>query len=130
LRGTETVLVVEDQPHVRKLTCAILKEFGYQTLEASHGEEALRLATIVKGRLDLLLTDVIMPGIRGPELANRLNKIRRTPVLFMSGYSESTESGHDPEVAYIRKPFTPDSLARKVREVLDAAGRRTSSTGV
>jgi two-component system cell cycle sensor histidine kinase/response regulator CckA len=122
LRGTETVLVVEDQPQVRKLTCAILKEFGYQTLEAAHGEEALRLATINNDPFDLVLTDVIMPGMRGPELANRLNGIRRTPVLFMSGYSESMEAGHDPEVAYIRKPFTPDVLARKVREVLDAGG--------
>jgi PAS domain S-box-containing protein len=128
LRGTETVLVVEDQPDVRKLTCAILKEFGYQTLEASHGEDALRLATMNTGPLDLLLTDVIMPGIRGPELANQLNAIRRTPVLFMSGYSESIEGGHDHEAAYIRKPFTPDSLARKIREVLDAADRRTSAT--
>jgi hypothetical protein len=124
LRGTETVLVVEDQPHVRKLTCAILKEFGYQTLEAAHGEEALRLTTTHNGPLDLVLTDVIMPGMRGPELANRLKGIRHTPVLFMSGYSESMEGQHDPEVAYIRKPFTPDALARKVREVLDTGGRR------
>ena len=123
LRGTETVLVVEDQPHVRKLTCAILTEFGYQTLEAAHGEEALRLATTHNGPLDLVLTDVIMPGMRGPELVNRLEAIRRTPVLFMSGYSESMEGGHDREVAYIRKPFTPDALARKVREVLDTVGR-------
>jgi hypothetical protein len=124
LRGTETVLVVEDQRHVRKLTCAILEEFGYQTLEAAHGEEALRLATDHKGRLDLVLTDVIMPGMNGPELANRLKAIRRTPVLFMSGYSRSVERGHDPEAAYIRKPFTPDSLAQKVREVLDATNPR------
>ena len=122
LRGTETVLVVEDQPHVRKLTCAILKEFGYQTLEASHGEEALRLAATHKGPLDLVLTDVIMSGLHGPELANRLKVIRPSPILFMSGYSGSMEGGHDPKVGYIRKPFTPDTLARKVREVLDATG--------
>ena len=120
LRGTETVLVVEDQPHVRKLTCAILKEFGYQTLEAAHGEEALRLATTHEGSLDLVLTDVIMPGMNGPELANRLKAIRRTPVLFMSGVSGNVEGGYDPKIAYIRKPFTPDSLAQKVREILDA----------
>jgi PAS domain S-box-containing protein len=122
LRGTETVLVVEDQPHVRKLTCAILKEFGYQTLEASHGEEALRLAATHKGSLDLVLTDVIMSGMHGPELANRLKVIRPSPILFMSGYSGSMEGGHDPKVGYIGKPFTPDTLARKVREVLDATG--------
>jgi two-component system, cell cycle sensor histidine kinase and response regulator CckA len=122
LRGTETVLVVEDQPYVRKLTCAILKEFGYQTLEASHGEEALHLAATHKGPLDLVLTDVIMSGLHGPELANRLKVIRPSPILFMSGYSGSMEGGHDPKVGYIRKPFTPDTLARKVREVLDATG--------
>jgi two-component system, cell cycle sensor histidine kinase and response regulator CckA len=122
LRGTETVLVVEDQPYVRKLTCAILKEFGYQTLEASRGEEALHLAATHKGPLDLVLTDVIMSGLHGPELANRLKVIRPSPILFMSGYSGSMEGGHDPKVGYIRKPFTPDTLARKVREVLDATG--------
>ena len=120
LRGTETVLVVEDQPHVRKLTCAMLEEFGYQTLEAAHGEEALRLATTHEGSLDLVLTDVIMPGMNGAELANRLKAIRRTPVLFMSGYSGNVEGGYDLKIAYIRKPFTPDSLAQKVREILDA----------
>jgi len=126
LRGIETVLVVEDQPHVRKLTCAILKEFGYQTLEASHGEDALGLATTHNGPLDLVLTDVIMPGMNGPELADRLKGVRRIRVLFMSGYSETMEGGHDPKLAYIQKPFTPETLARKVREVLDAS----DSTGV
>jgi CheY-like chemotaxis protein len=124
LRGTETVLVVEDQLHVRKLTCAILEELGYQTLEASHGEEALRLAAIHKGPLDLVLTDVIMPGMHGPELANRLKQIRRLGVLFMSGYSGSIEGEEDPEVGHLRKPFTADTLARKVREVLDSTRRR------
>jgi CheY-like chemotaxis protein len=98
----------------------MLKEFGYQTLEAADGKEALRLATTHGGSLDLVLTDVIMPGMNGPELANRLKAIRRTPVLFMSGYSENVEGGYDPKIAYIRKPFTPDSLAQKVREILDA----------
>ena len=120
LRGTETVLVVEDQPHVRKLTCAILKEFGYQTLEASQGDEALRLAATYNGPLHLVLTDVVMPGMQGQELANRLKTVRRTPVLFMSGYAGSMGGQHGPEVAYIQKPFTADSLVRKVREVLGA----------
>jgi len=124
LSGTETVLVVEDQLHVRKLTCAILEELGYQILEASHGEEALRLAAMHKGPLDLVLTDVIMPGMHGPELANRLKRTRQLRVLFMSGYSGSIESEDDPEVGHIRKPFTADILARKVREVLDSTRRR------
>jgi CheY-like chemotaxis protein len=118
--GTETVLVVEDQPDVRKLTCSILQQFGYQILEASHGEEALYIASTHEGPLHLVLTDVIMPGMQGPELAKRLEAIRRIPILFMSGYSGSMDGGHDFEVAYIQKPFTPDGLGRKVREVLDA----------
>jgi two-component system, cell cycle sensor histidine kinase and response regulator CckA len=118
LRGTETILVVEDQPQVRELTSSILREFGYQTLEASHGEEALRIAVTHPGPLHLLLTDVIMPGMHGLELATRLKTLRRTPILFMSGYSGRMEAIDDSEVAYIQKPFTPDALARKVREVL------------
>jgi CheY-like chemotaxis protein len=118
LYGAETVLVVEDQPQIRQLTCLILKEFGYQILEASSGEEALRLAEAHAGPLHLLLTDIIMPGMTGLELAARLKTIRRTPVLFMSGYSDRTEAVHDSGVAYIQKPFTPNTLARKVREVL------------
>lgn len=121
LHGTETVLVVEDQPHVRKLTCAILKEFGYQILEASQGDEALRLVATHEGPLHLVLTDVIMPGMQGLELANRLKTIRRTPILFMSGYAGSMGGQHGAEVAYIQKPFTADGLVRKVREVLGAA---------
>jgi PAS domain S-box-containing protein len=120
LCGTETVLVVEDQPHVRKLTCAILKEFGYQILEASQGDEALRLAAAYEGPLHLVLTDVVMPGMQGLELAKRLKTIRQTPILFMSGYAGSMGGQHGPEMAYIQKPFTADGLVRKVREVLGA----------
>jgi len=125
--GTETILVVEDQADVRKLTCAILREFGYLTMEASHGEDALRLLSTYEGPLHLVLTDVIMPGIHGPELADRLKTIRPTPVLFMSGYSGGLGNRHGAEVASIQKPFTPDSLARKVREVLGA--RKTDDSG-
>jgi two-component system, cell cycle sensor histidine kinase and response regulator CckA len=129
--GSETILVVEDQTDVRKLTCAILREFGYQALEASNGEEALHLLSTYDGPLDLLLTDVIMPGIHGPELADRLRTIRPTPVLFMSGYSGGLETRRGSEAASIQKPFTPVSLAQKVREVLGApkaAGDRGDST--
>jgi PAS domain S-box-containing protein len=118
LFGTETVLLVEDQPQVRQLTCSILRQFGYQILEASSGEEALCLAEAHAGPLHLLLTDVIMPGMNGLELAARLKTMRPTPILFMSGYSDRMEGEHDSGVAYIQKPFTPDSLVRKVREVL------------
>jgi PAS domain S-box-containing protein len=118
LSGNETVLVVEDQLQVRQLTCSILREFGYQVLEASSGEEALCLAEAHVGPLHLLLTDVIMPGMNGLELAARLKTIRPTPTLFMSGYSDRTEAAHDPGVAYLQKPFTRDTLVRTVREVL------------
>jgi CheY-like chemotaxis protein len=121
LFGTETLLVVEDQPEVRQLTCSILKQFGYQILEASSGEEALCLAEAHVGHLDLLLTDVIMPGMNGLELAARLKAMRPTPILLMSGYSDRMEGVHDSGVTYIQKPFTPDTLVRTVREVLNGA---------
>jgi CheY-like chemotaxis protein len=130
LGGTETVLVVEDQAHVRKVTCSILSEFGYRILEASHGEEALLLAAAHTGPLDLVLTDVVMPGMQGPELANRMKAIRRTPILFMSGFSEGIELADDSVVAYIRKPFTPDALARKVREILSRNGSMYGNTSL
>jgi len=118
LRGNETVLVVEDQSHVRRLTCAILQEYGYETLEAFNGEEALQLAATHNGPLNLVLTDLIMPGMNGLELANRLKEIRRTPVIFMSGYSGSIERRPGLGVAYIQKPITPEGLVTKVRESL------------
>jgi two-component system, cell cycle sensor histidine kinase and response regulator CckA len=110
--------VVEDQLQVRQLICSVLRDFGYQILEASSGEEALCLAQAHAGPLDLLLTDVIMPGMNGLELAARLKGLRPTPVLFMSGYSDRTEAAHDCGVTYVQKPFTPDTLVRTVREVL------------
>jgi nitrogen-specific signal transduction histidine kinase/CheY-like chemotaxis protein len=124
LYGNETILVVEDQQQVRELACAILKEFGYQTLEASHGEEALRVVEAHAGPLHLLLTDVIMPGISGPELATRLQAMRSLPVLFMSGYSDLREADQNSEVAYIQKPFIAVALVSKVRELLDKAEHR------
>jgi two-component system, cell cycle sensor histidine kinase and response regulator CckA len=126
LFGTETVLVVEDQPQVREMTCSILRQFGYQILEASSGEEALCLAQDYAEPLHLLLTDVIMPGMNGQELATRLRTIRSMPVLFMSGYSDSTETANDSGAAYIQKPFTPDTLVRTVREVLSRADHTRS----
>jgi PAS domain S-box-containing protein len=127
LFGTETVLVVEDQLQVREMTCSILKHFGYQILEASSGEEALLLAEAYTGPLHLLLTDVVMPGMNGMELAARLKTTRPTPILFMSGYSDRTEAVHDSGVIYIQKPFTSDTLIRKVREILD--GRQFHTVG-
>jgi two-component system, cell cycle sensor histidine kinase and response regulator CckA len=125
LYGNETILVVEDQPEVRRLAREILQEFGYQILEASDGEEALRLVEAHAGPLHLLLTDVIMPGISGLELAARLEAMRPLRILFMSGYPDRMEAGHDCQFTYIQKPFTSTSLVRKVREVLGKTEDRT-----
>ena len=120
-RGTETILLVEDEPLVRRLASTVLKENGYNVLEAANGPEALRLAGSQTGDIDLLLTDVIMP--RMSEAADRLASERADmKVLFMSGHPEDALSHHgvlDPEFAFLPKPFTPESLSFKVREVLD-----------
>lgn len=122
--GSETVLVVEDQPELRKLTADVLKTNGYRVIEASNGEEALDAASQYQGAIHLLLTDVVMPVMEGRELAERLKLLRpEIRVLYMSGYSENSiahggviESG----LAYIPKPFTLDALTATVRAALDA----------
>ncbi len=102
-----------------------LREHGYIVLEAGHPEDALRLAGEHTGRIHLLLTDVVMPGISGRELAERLLPQRpETAVLYMSGYTDNAIVHHGVLAAgtsFLQKPFTPVSLARKVREVLDAS---------
>jgi two-component system, chemotaxis family, CheB/CheR fusion protein len=122
-RGSETILLVEDEPLVRRLASTVLQENGYRVLEAANGPEALRLAGSQTGNIDLLLTDVVMPRMSGREAADRLASERRDmKVLFMSGHAEDALSHHgvlDPEFAFLPKPFTPESLSLKVREVLD-----------
>jgi PAS domain S-box-containing protein len=121
--GTETILLVEDEEVVRNLVLQVLKRAGYRVLEAQHGTEALRLAMQHEGPIHLLLTDVIMPLMGGRDLAQRLTGLRReTKVLLMSGYTDDAALRHgclDDGTAFIQKPFTPDSLAQKVRSVLD-----------
>ncbi len=123
-RGTETVLVVEDEAVVRGLVRHTLSQHGYRTLEAGNGLEALRVAQRHAGRIHLLLTDLVMPGMGGRELAERLtSQSGSLRVLYMSGYTEdAVVNAAKPAdgTAFISKPFTLDSLARKVREVLDA----------
>jgi PAS domain S-box-containing protein len=121
--GTETILVVEDDPSVRRLTVLGLRSHGYTVLHAANAADALEIAARAPV-LDMLVTDVIMPGMRGPELAARLRLVRpAAKLLLMSGHTDTMEAFRDPEgrpIQLLQKPFTPVRLARKVREVLDA----------
>jgi PAS domain S-box-containing protein len=122
LEGCETVLVVEDQDEVRGVATTVLKSHGYHVLEAADGAKALALVEAHPASIDLLLTDVVLPGMNGKELAECLRKLLpAVKVLYTSGYSGDL-IGHRGvlyrEMAYIAKPFTPDGLAIKVREVL------------
>jgi len=123
-RGGETVLVVDDEATVRSVVREILQATGYLVLEAGSGEEALRICAGQEGPIHLLLTDVMMPKMSGPEVAQRLARMRpELRVLYMSGYSDDALIRHGlvtQGTAFLQKPFTPDSLAHKVREVLDA----------
>jgi len=126
LAGSETILLVEDQEEVRTLAATILRSYGYTLIEGSRGEEALLLAKLHPELIHLLLTDVVMPGMTGPELAERLRLVQPgVRVLYMSGYSGNAVTHHgllEPEVDYIAKPFTACSLAGKVREILERRG--------
>jgi CheY-like chemotaxis protein len=117
-RGHETVLLVEDEPEVRRLTREILEMHGYAVLEAGDGATALQTAREHPGPIDLLLTDVVMPGLRGHEVAQALAATGRRPrVLYISGYPEL--GGAESAIGLLPKPFSPAELARKVRAVLD-----------
>ena len=122
-RGSETILVVEDEEVVRKLTVRILQEQGYRVLEGGQGNDAFPIADEHEGQIHLLLTDVVMPKMGGRELAERLASLRPgIKVLYMSGYTDNAIAHHgifDKGINFIRKPFTVDGLVRKVREVLD-----------
>src|SRR5207302_10222538 len=122
--GSETILLVEDQVEVRNVTRRLLAARGYQVLVAGSGDEALRLSQQHTGPLHLLLTDVVMPGRSGGEVARLLTAARPSlKVLYLSGYTDESIVHHgvlDPGVAFLQKPFTAEALARKVREVIDA----------
>jgi CheY-like chemotaxis protein len=121
---TETILLVEDESNLRRLACQFLETQGYKVLEAADGAAAVQICAAHKGDIDMLLTDVIMPGMNGRELAKRIISLRPgIKVLYMSGYTENTISHNgtlDVGVNLLQKPFNLQSLKDKVREVLDS----------
>lgn len=122
-RGSETIMVVDDEPSILSLILDVLQPLGYQLIGASSGEEALKAGNTFKGSVGLLLTDVILPGMHGKELADALRARRpKMKVIFMSGYADNAivhQGILDPGIAFLQKPMTPGMLARKVRDVLD-----------
>ncbi|HUR54752.1 MAG TPA: response regulator [Gemmataceae bacterium] len=123
--GSETILIVEDELAVRRVARLALQRQGYTVLEAAGGADAERVAAGHPGQIHLLLTDVVMPGMGGPVLAEKLRASRpKLRVLYMSGYLDDEIVRHGVPAAteaLIPKPFSPDSLARKVRAMLDEA---------
>jgi CheY-like chemotaxis protein len=122
-RGTETVLLVEDEPGVRALAAQALRNAGYTVLEAADGAAAVRAADGHPGPVHLLVTDVVMPGDNGRAVADRLRQSRPgLRVLYVSGYTDDTVVHHGVQqagVEFLQKPFTPSVLAQRVRAVLD-----------
>ncbi|HEX7422539.1 MAG TPA: PAS domain S-box protein [Terriglobales bacterium] len=129
--GCETVLLVEDEESVRELVRVTLVSRGYNVLEAENGECGLRIAEAFKEHIDILITDVVMPGIGGRELAKKLLSLRPgISVLYLSGYTEDavvTQGALGPGTAFLQKPFTLQNLAKKVREVLRSRSAPTSA---
>ena len=129
LTGVETILLVEDEARVRKLIMDVLTARGYQVLEATRGADAVKLCQLRCSQIDLAVVDVVMPEMSGPELVRQIMPLEpRMRVLYISGYTEEAMVHHGIEesgAAFLQKPFLPDALARKVREVLD--GRSSSA---
>jgi len=129
--GSETILLVEDDDRVRALACEVLGEHGYTVLEARHGSDALDISQRYHGAIQLLLTDVVMPGMGGRELAGRLRRDRpQMKILYMSGYTADTIAHHgvlDEGEAFLSKPVLPRMLASKVRETIDGPRGGTPS---
>src|SRR2546428_2824397 len=132
-RGSETILLAEDQKELRELIRQMLEMNGYTVIAACDGLEAIEICKRHEGLIHLMLSDVVMPQMGGRELAQRLATVRPDmKVLYMSGYTSNAIVHHgilDPGTLFIQKPFTPDSLARKVREVLDGDGQARVEAG-
>ncbi len=124
VRGTETILVVEDDDQVRQLACTILENSGYQVLAADGGSQALETAEAHKGDIQMMLTDVIMPDLNGKDLYRKISRTHPgLKVLYMSGYTSNVIAHHgilEQGIQFIQKPFNVNELAAKVRQVLDA----------
>ena len=121
-RGTGTVLVVEDEQMLRGLVRSVLEKFGYRVLDAPDAEQALSLIEDTAASIDLLITDVVMPGMSGPELARQALRLRPTlRVLYMSGYTDDVVLQHgmlESTASFIGKPFTPEAIVKQVQEIL------------
>jgi DNA-binding response OmpR family regulator len=126
MRGTETILLVEDSPVVRAAAARILQRAGYTVLEAPTSRSAVDIAAKKQHRVDLLLTDVVMPDMNGREVAEAFMRLRPdAKVLYMSGYTDDAVVRHgilQSGIAYLQKPFTGETLTAKVRAVLDGPG--------
>ena len=122
-QGSETILLVEDEEGIRSLVLGILQARGYTVLEAGRPHEALEISKKFDGPIHLLFTDVVMPQMSGREVAEQISAARpNTKVLYMSGYTDHAIAHHgvlNPGVPFLQKPFTPEALTQKVREVLD-----------
>ena len=122
--GTETVLLVEDEEMLRRLARRVLSQHGYTVLEAGDGDEALTVAEATGSPIDLVLTDVVMPNLSGPELGERISALQPlAKVVYMSGYMDAhgASSAIARGAEFIAKPFTPSALIAKIRGVLDGA---------
>jgi CheY-like chemotaxis protein len=121
-RGTETILLAEDEELVRVLAKGVLERLGYRVIEAAHGGAALLLCERHPGEVHLLISDLVMPEMSGRDLAERLGRIRpEMRVLYMSGYTDNAIHNDlwDQGANFMQKPFLPSELASKVREILD-----------
>ena len=121
--GTETILLVEDDDVVRELAGEILGHRGYHVVAASNGVEALSVLAELDRKIDLIVTDVVMPQMGGPDLANEVTKLRpELKVLFLSGYTDAAVQYRSlvaSDINFLQKPFTPDGLTQMVRRLLD-----------
>ncbi|MGA0333460.1 MAG: ATP-binding protein, partial [Kiritimatiellia bacterium] len=122
-RGTETIMLVEDEEGVRRMACKMIESLGYTLITASDGEEGVRVAEGFDGKIDLIVTDVVMPNLSGPEMIDRLRlSLGHIPHLYVSGFTmdKLKEHGADESEQYlIRKPYSRETLARRIRATLD-----------